>query len=75
MSDKHQLVTGRECSLFDSSHAYHEGYNFYRCTCGEWDTTAKRNEVSNLFLAHVIQNHEPAKEQNANKSRVGKSSR
>lgn len=77
MSDKHQLRTGAECSLFNSGYEYREGYNFYSCTCGEWETAARPREVSNLFLAHVIQQSqpEPAKEPDANKRRVGKSSR
>ena len=76
MSDKHQMITGAECSLFNSGHEYREGYNFYHCTCGEWETTARPREVSNLFLAHVIQNqNQPAKEPDADKKRVGKRSR
>jgi hypothetical protein len=55
MSDKHQLVTGEECSLFNSGHEYRKGYNYYHCTCKNWSVTAKRDEASNLFLAHVIQ--------------------
>lgn len=75
MSDKHQLRTGAECSLFNSGYEYREGYNFYSCTCGDWKTQARPKEVSNLFLAHVIQNQNEPKEQNADKSRVEKSSR
>lgn len=53
--DKHQLMTGEECSLFNSGYEYRQGYNFYSCTCKNWSTQAKSSEVSNLFLAHVVQ--------------------
>ncbi len=53
--DKHRLVKGEECSLFNSGHEYREGYNFYHCSCGNWKATSTPKLVSNLFLAHVIQ--------------------
>lgn len=46
---EHELIRFEKCSLFNSAHAYSEGYSKAICKCG-WKSPAARDETALVLL-------------------------
>jgi len=50
---EHKLTGFSECTLFNSSHAYHDGYDRAHCACGWQSPSGKRKDLPAIFELHA----------------------
>jgi hypothetical protein len=49
---KHEVHEFAECSLFNSSHSYRDGYDCILCTCG-WKSAPARGHAALVLLCQT----------------------
>jgi len=50
---EHKLSGFSECSLFNSGHAYADGFDRAHCMCGWQSPPAKRRDLASIFELHA----------------------
>lgn len=53
-TDAHNMST-EECTLWNSSKPYSDGYSYVLCTCGWKSNPVKSKDAVQLYSTHVMQ--------------------